>query len=297
MALTATPTQPGGGGAQLYRCGGPSGLDVVVVVFANVAVVVGFSLRHGGVANSTGPGGAPTAVGQLTGLLGDRMRCWSSCCYGAACRGLEHHIGLDGLAAWHRWVGSPRWISSSSTPSPSPSLRGEQPGRGHAPVRRLRRAHCRRAHGLVGTLILVAIAISSIRRVRAALELASRGTSCISTPTSRWRRSAHQLAVGSDFVDDPLARAWWVVLYGRRAGRDCGVAHRVAAVVQRAPSLVREGGRRGARCRFHLPRWADLGSLRAHGRSILPRRFPPATAGGRPTRSHCRPIPMVSACA
>ena len=78
--------------------------NVGVVVAVNAVIVVGLWLRHGGLATLDQPGGSLMAAGQLTALVGTyavlvQLLLMSRIGW------LEHSIGFDRLAVWHRWTG------------------------------------------------------------------------------------------------------------------------------------------------------------------------------------------------
>jgi predicted ferric reductase len=186
---------------------------VGVVVAANALVTIGLWLRHGGVDALDQPGGMLTGVGQLTGLAGTyavlvQLLLMSRIGW------LERQIGFDRLAVWHRWNGfAAVWLlvahavfitlgyGASSHQSILTQL-GDFVQ--HYPDVLM---------SIVGLGLFVAVAASSVRAARRRLSREAWYTIHVYAYLAVALSFAHQLAVGNDFVDDPLARAWWVALY------------------------------------------------------------------------------------
>src|SRR4051794_3139149 len=78
--------------------------DVGAVVGVNALIVVGLWLRHGGLDSLNQPGGAFTATGQLTGLIGT-YAVLVQILLMSRIGWIERFIGLDRLVGWHRWTG------------------------------------------------------------------------------------------------------------------------------------------------------------------------------------------------
>ena len=78
--------------------------DVAVVLVANGLIVAALWVRHGGLGTLHHPGGAFTAVGQLTGLYGT-FALLVELLLMSRIGWIEGHIGFDRLAVWHRWTG------------------------------------------------------------------------------------------------------------------------------------------------------------------------------------------------
>ncbi|HEX3622532.1 MAG TPA: ferredoxin reductase family protein [Acidimicrobiales bacterium] len=187
--------------------------DVAVLVAANVLVAVGLWLRDGGLHTSSGPGGVLTGVGQLTGLLAtdavlvelllmSRMPI------------LERRLGFDGLARWHRWNGfASTWLIVLHVVAVT--LGYAEAGRVGLPHQfgDFIRHYPDVLMATVGTVLLIAVAVTSVRAARARLRRESWYVVHLYAYLAVALTFAHQLAVGSDFVDDRLARIWWVALY------------------------------------------------------------------------------------
>jgi predicted ferric reductase len=181
-----------------------------MVVAVNALVIVGMWLRHGGVHAAGAPGGLATAVGQLTGLFGTYSVLLQLLLM-ARLPWLERAVGLDRLAIWHRWNG---FLAVNLLVAHTVFITIGYAQGNHANVwgqtRDFVSNYADVLMAFVALGLLIAISVTSARR--------------------RLRREtwyfvhlyaylavalgfAHQLAVGNDFVNDPLARAWWVALY------------------------------------------------------------------------------------
>jgi len=186
---------------------------VVVVVVVNAALTIGLWFRHGDLHAVHGPGGIATAAGQLTALAGT-YAVLIQLLLMARVPWLERHIGLDRLAVWHRWNGfAAVWLLV-----------------GHAVLTTLGYAQSSHvsfvsetkdlvAHypdvlmAIVGLILLIAVGVSSVRAARRALSREAWYSIHLYAYLGVALSFAHQLAVGTDFSGDRIARAWWVSLY------------------------------------------------------------------------------------
>jgi predicted ferric reductase len=185
----------------------------LVVVAANAAIVVGLWIRHGGPAASTGAGGLLTGIGQVTGLLG-AYAVLLQLLLMARVPVLERHLGFDGLARWHRWNGfaSVNLIlihAVTITLGYAAASRLTVPGQ----IGDFIRHYPDVLMAMVATVILIGIAVTSVRAARARLSRETWYFVHLYAYLAVALGFAHQLAVGSDFADDRLARMWWVAMY------------------------------------------------------------------------------------
>jgi predicted ferric reductase len=218
-------------------------------VAANGVVVVGLWLRHGGLGASSGPGGVLTGIGQVSGLLGTYAVLLQLLLM-ARVPVLERHLGFDGLARWHRWNGFAS-LTLILTHAVTITL-------GYAAAGRLTvfgqvgdfvRHYPDVLMATLATAMLVGIAVTSARAARARLKRETWYFVHLYAYLAVALGFAHQLAVGTDFVDDRAARIWWVAMYvavggsilAWRVGRPLRFnAHhrlRVAGVVDEAPGV------------------------------------------------------------
>ena len=185
----------------------------VVIIGANAVVVVGLWLRHGGVANATGPGGLSTAAGQLTALVGTYCVLVQLLLL-ARVPWLEQYLGLDRLAVWHRWngfaavtllLGHTVLTTVGYASSTHQSLWNQ--------TREFVSHYPDVLMAFVGLALLVAVAVTSVRYARRRLRRETWYFVHLYAYLAVALGFAHQLAVGTDFTDDQAARIWWVALY------------------------------------------------------------------------------------
>ncbi len=187
--------------------------DVLVIVIANALVAIGLWVRHGGLHTSAGPGGVMTGVGQLSGLLG-AYAVLLQLLLMARVPVLERRLGFDGLARWHRWNGFVAvWLvvvhAVTITLGYAASGRLSVPGQLGDFIRHYPDV----LMSIVAMALLIAVAATSIRASRARLRRESWYFMHLYAYVAVALGFAHQLAVGSDFINDRLARVWWVTLY------------------------------------------------------------------------------------
>jgi predicted ferric reductase len=223
---------------------------VGVVVGVNALVIAGMWLRHGGVADAEGPGAVATAVGQLTGLFGAYAVLIEHLLM-SRIGWLERFLGLDRMAVWHRWNGfAAVWLLVAHTffitlgyaASNRVSVLGQTGDfiRHYPDV----------LMAFVSLALFVAVAATSVRVARRELRRETWHLVHMYAYLAVALGFAHQLAVGSDFGNDPAARVYWVVLYlavataviAWRVLRPIGLnlEHRlrVESVVREAPGVV-----------------------------------------------------------
>lgn len=233
--------------------------DMTVIVSANAVVVVGLWLRHGGLDTLHGAGGPATALGQVAGLLGT-YAVLVELLLMARVPWLERHLGFDRLAVWHRWTGFAAvdllvLHTVAITLGYAAVSRSSVVGQTldfvrHSPDVLM---------AYVGLALFLAVAVTSVRRARRMVSRESWYFVHLYAYLAVALGFAHQLAVGSDFVDDRVARAWWVALY-------LAVGGSILVARVGSPLLM------NARNRFRIERVVDeangVVSLHVAGRNI-----------------------------
>ncbi|MCU1378239.1 MAG: oxidoreductase [Acidimicrobiales bacterium] len=184
-----------------------------MVLAANAVVVVGLWVRHGGLDQLSAPGGWLTAGGQLTGLVGTyavliEVLLMSRIAW------LERYVGFDRLAVWHRWTGFSSVLLlvghavlitlgyAASSHVSIPNQIGDFVL--HYPDVLM---------SIVGLALFITIAVVSVRAARRRLSREAWYSVHLYAYLAVALSFAHQLAVGTDFSSDRLARAWWIALY------------------------------------------------------------------------------------
>jgi predicted ferric reductase len=192
--------------------------DVMVLVVANAVIVVLMWVRHGGLSAINDSASALTALGQVSGLLG-AYAVLVQLLLMARLPALERHVGLDRLAVWHRWNGFAA-VTLVLVHAVSITL-GYAASDG---VSILEQSSDFIQHypdvlmAIVGTVALVAVAATSVRAARARLSREGWYFVHLYAYLAVALGFAHQLAVGSDFESDTVARAWWIGIYAAVAG-------------------------------------------------------------------------------
>jgi predicted ferric reductase len=186
---------------------------VGAVVAFNAIVTMGLWLAHGGLDTVGNPGGPYIAIGQLTGLFGTyavlvQLLLMSRIGW------LERQLGFDRLAVWHRWTGFAAVVLltghavfitlgyASEGGQSIPTQIGDFIQ--HYPDVLM---------SIVGLGLFLAIAFTSVRAARRRLSREAWYSVHLYAYLAVALSFAHQLAVGTDFSDDAIARVWWVALY------------------------------------------------------------------------------------
>jgi predicted ferric reductase len=224
--------------------------DVWVVIVANALVILALWLRHGGLGTLHHPGGTFTAIGQLTGLYGT-FAVLVEVLLMSRIGWLERHVGFDRLAVWHRWTGFATVVLLIAH---TVFITLGYAAEGHQSIfRQLGDFITNYADVLMsiaGLVLFLGVAVTSVRAARRRLSRETWYTVHLYAYLAVALSFAHQLAVGSDFSTDAVARAWWVALYvavfgavlawrvGRPIGFNARHRLRIHAVTPEADGVV-----------------------------------------------------------
>ena len=224
--------------------------DIVALLFANGALIVGMWIRHGGADDLTSPGAILTAAGQVTALLGTYLALIQLVLMSRS-PWLDQVFGMDGLAWAHRWLGfATVWLIAGHGVL---TTVGWSLGDG--------RSVLDEATTLLGTYPFVlmatagmacflAVAVTSVRAARRRLSYETWFGIHLYAYLAIALGFAHQLVVGTDFATDPVARIYWVSLFvitaamvlAFRFGQPIAttIRHqtRIGSVVTEAPGVV-----------------------------------------------------------
>ena len=183
------------------------------MVVANAVATVGLWLRHGGLDTLDGPGGPLIAAGQLTALIGT-YAVLVDLLLMSRISWLERHMGFDRLAVWHRWTGFAAVILLSGHVVFS-TVGFADEGAQSIPTQLgdFMQHYPDVLMATVGWGVFLAVALTSIRAARRRLSRETWYAIHLYAYLAVALTFAHQLAVGADFINDELARAWWIVLY------------------------------------------------------------------------------------
>jgi len=186
---------------------------VEMVTAVNAVLIFGMWVRHGGIATAGTPGGIATAAGQLTGLFGTYAVLMQLLLM-ARLPWLERYVGLDHLAVWHRWNGFLAVnLLVAHTVLITIGYAISNRATFWAQTRDFVNNYADVLMAYVALGLLIAVSITSVRAARRRLRRETWYSVHLYAYLAVALGFAHQLAVGNDFVTDPLARAWWVVLY------------------------------------------------------------------------------------
>ncbi len=224
--------------------------DVVGFLGANLVLIVLMWVRHGGLAELGTIGGIATAIGQLTALVGTFFALIQLLLMSRA-PWLDHVFGRDRLTHAHRWVGfAAVWLIVAHFVF---TTLGFAMADGVDPVSEgwtLITTWDFVLMATVSMLLFIAVAVSSVRLARKKLSYESWHGIHLYAYLAIALGFAHQLVVGTDFVDDPIARAYWIGLYVATVGTlvafrfggpllvNARHRFRVANVVEEAPGVV-----------------------------------------------------------
>jgi predicted ferric reductase len=223
---------------------------VVLALLANVAVVTGIWIGHGGLDQLSQRGGWLVAGGQLAGLYG-ALAVLVQLLVMSRSPWLERGIGRDQLASAHRWVGfvAVSLLIAHATLITLGYAATSSTGLG-AELWKLLTTYPDVLMAAAGLAAFVAVGVTSLRAARRRLPYETWQFVHLYAYLAVTLAFAHQLANGADFADDPVTRAYWAALHVAcvglvlvfRFGRPVALAlrhrARVAAVVPEAPGVV-----------------------------------------------------------
>jgi ferredoxin-NADP reductase/DMSO/TMAO reductase YedYZ heme-binding membrane subunit len=247
-----------------------TGWDLAVLVGANAVAVVGLWWRQGGLSEIHDAAGLLTSLGRVTGMLGALLALVQLVLLARI--PVLDELAVDRVDAWHRrngiaclavLVAHTVLIAAGYALADRVSLARE--------TGRLLADYSGVAPATAGLGLLVAVAATSAAAVRRRLGRRAWHAIHVTAYAAVALAFSHQLATGHEFQRQPVARAYWLVLYGATAAAIVGLrvvlplwrslaVHglRVARVVPEGPGLVSVeiGGRRldrlGARSGQHL---------------------------------------------
>ncbi len=187
--------------------------DVRAVLAANVVLVTAMWVRHGGLRTAISPGAVLTAAGQLTGLYG-ALATLVALIVMARSPWLDQLLGTARLVTWHRWAGiATVTLLVAHTLLITLGYAASTRSGAMAQLWDFLTTYPDVLMATVGLLLLVAVAITSARTARRRLRYETWYFVHLYAYMGIALGFAHQLAVGTDFVNDPVARAYWIALF------------------------------------------------------------------------------------
>ena len=193
-------------------------VDIAWALLLNGAVIGAMWLRHGGLEQLSTPGGLLTAIGQLTGLYAAYL-CLMQLVLMSRSPWLDQVFGMDRLSWAHRWLGfASIWLIAAHGVF---TIVGYAFG-DRLPILdeawRILTTFAWVWPATIGSILFIAIGVSSVRAARRRLSYERWYLLHLLAYVAIALGFLHQLLVGSDFMDDPLARIYWIGLYALATG-------------------------------------------------------------------------------
>jgi predicted ferric reductase len=187
--------------------------DVLLIALGNGVLIVGMWIRHGGLSELTSLGAVLIAGGQLTALLGTYVALIGLVLMSRS-PWLDRLIGGPRLAYWHRWVGfACVWLLVGHTVLTTLGFALTTGSDAIAETWSLLTTYPYVLMATVGLVMLVAVGITSARIARRRMTYETWYFIHLYAYLGMALGFAHQLVVGTDFLSDPLAIAYWIGLY------------------------------------------------------------------------------------
>jgi predicted ferric reductase len=214
MATHAYPrTSPGGARVRPQPQPRVRSGHVLALGVANALIIAGLWLWHGGLGELTTFAGVETAIGQLTALFGTYLALIQLLLMSRAPL-LDRLFGRDQLTMAHRWIGfGTVWLLVAHGLF---TTLGFAMADDASPVGEFWMLITTWDFVLMATVSLglfIAVAVTSVRLARKRISYESWYGIHLYAYLAVALGFAHQLVVGTDFIDDPLARGYWVGLY------------------------------------------------------------------------------------
>ena len=187
--------------------------EIVTILVANGVLILAMWVRHGGLDQLSTLGGQLTALGQVTALLGTYLALIQLVLMSRS-PWLDQVFGMDGLAAAHRWLGfATVWLLLEHGVFTTVGYALDDRTNVVVEFWTLITTYPYVLMALVSGVLFVAVAVSSIRAARRRLSYETWYGIHLYAYLAIALGFLHQLFVGTDFIHDPVAVAYWVGLY------------------------------------------------------------------------------------
>ena len=187
--------------------------DVLALAAGNGVLIVGMWIRHGGLSELTSFGAVLIAGGQLTALLGTYIALIGLILMSRS-PWLDRLIGGPRLAHWHRWVGfACVWLLVAHTVLTTLGFALTSGSSVLTETWSLLTTYPYVLMATVGLVMLIAVGVTSVRIARRRITYESWYFIHLYAYLGMALGFAHQLVVGTDFLSDPVAIAYWSGLY------------------------------------------------------------------------------------
>ncbi|MEV0890653.1 ferredoxin reductase family protein [Promicromonospora sp. NPDC050262] len=191
----------------------PGGLLLRILLVVTVVAVAVFWWTGTPPTTGGSPGGALTALGELTGLVASVLVCAQVLLTGRV-PWFERAVGLDRLVSWHRTLGTSvvllvlthvlmmilggALLSARALWPEAVTIVTTQP---------------EMLSAVLGTAVFVLVGVTSARLLRQHLSYELWFVVHLSVYVGIYLTFGHQIAAGAHFVGSPVARVVWVLLY------------------------------------------------------------------------------------
>jgi predicted ferric reductase len=225
-------------------------IDLLAIVGGNALLIVAMWVRHGALSDLGRFPAQMTALGQITALLGTYLALIQIVLMSRS-PWLDQLFGMDRLANWHRWLGfAVAWLLIGHVVF---STVGWSMGDGSTIVGETLNLITGYPYILmawVSAALFALVAITSVRAARRRLSYETWHFIHLYAYLAIALGFLHEVAVGTDFVSDPVATWYWLGLYVAagllmvtfRVGQPVALSlrHRlrVAAVTPEGPGVV-----------------------------------------------------------
>jgi predicted ferric reductase len=187
--------------------------EVWLIVIANVVVITGMWVVHGGIHNINTLGSLFTAIGQITALQGTFFALVGIVLMSRS-PWLDQIFGLGGLAKWHRWVGfATLWLLVAHGVFTTIGFAMEANASIADEFVALMTSYQWVLMATVALVLMVGAGIASMRAARNRLSYETWYGIHLYFYLAVALAFLHEIVVGSDFVDDLVATAYWIALY------------------------------------------------------------------------------------
>ena len=187
--------------------------EVWLLVVANAVVITGMWVIHGGLRQIWTIGGLITAAGQITALQGTFLALVGIVLM-ARSPWLDQIFGLGGLARWHRWVGfGTLWLLVAHGVFTTIGFAIESGSSILDEIGALLFSYPWVLMATVALALMVVVGVASVKAARQKLSYETWYGLHLYAYLAVALAFLHELVVGSDFVSDPVAIAYWIALY------------------------------------------------------------------------------------
>lgn len=183
-----------------------------MVLVANGLLVAALWVIHGGIDQLSTPGGLVTGLGQITALVGTYLALVQIVLM-ARVPWIDHVVGSDRLMAWHRWTGfATLWLLIGHFVF---TTVGWAKGSGRSVVDELldMLSMWDVLIATVGLALLGLVAFTSVRAARRRLQYETWYGLHLYAYLGIALAFPHQVTLGTDLIDDPVALGYWIGLY------------------------------------------------------------------------------------